>query len=110
MEEKRKNKRLDLQCKLLLKRLDGTRHEEVSVEVIDASKTGIGFLSERTLQIGAVYEAYLTIWTKEVVHAFIELVRVNGDGEEFEYGGIFIGMPQTDVQRIQIYETLQEET
>lgn len=106
MEERRKNRRMELTSKLLIKRMDpdgGPR--EVNIEVMDASKTGVGFLCSERLEIGAVYESFLTIWTKEVLHAFLEIIRVvdKGDGI-YEYGAIFIGMSEQDVSRIAAYD------
>lgn len=43
MEERRKSKRTDLKSKLLVKRLDSGVQEEIGVEVMNVSKTGIGF-------------------------------------------------------------------
>lgn len=110
MEEKRRNKRTELLSKLVLKRLDGAGVEEVGIEVNDVSKTGVGFTATKPLTIGAVYEAYLTIWTKEVLHAFIEIVRIEKTGEKFTYGAIFIGMPEMDAARIEVYQTVEDET
>ena len=39
MEEKRKSKRTELLSKIILKRLDGSRVEEASIDVTDVSKT-----------------------------------------------------------------------
>lgn len=110
MQEKRRNKRTELASKILLKRLDGTSFDEVSIEVTDVSKTGVGFVADKALTIGAVYEAYLTIWTKEVLHAFVEIVRIEKTGAKFNYGGIFIGMPEMDAARIEVYQTVEQET
>ena len=108
MEERRKSKRTELKSKLLFKRLDNGTFDEVSVDVENVSKTGIGFFSEELLEIGAVYESYLTIWTKEVIHAFIEIVRIEKVEEGFQYGGLFIGMPEIDLQRISVYNVVSE--
>jgi len=108
MEERRKNARLELSSKLMMKRLDGVSQEEVTIEIIDVSKTGVGFSCEAALTIGAVYEAFLTIWTKEVIHAFIEIVRIEKIDGQFEYGSIFVGMPEIDAQRIEVYKTIEE--
>ncbi|MDE6601971.1 MAG: PilZ domain-containing protein [Lachnospiraceae bacterium] len=109
MEERRKSKRLELSSKLLIKRLDsedGSR--EVDIDVMDVSKTGVGFLCGEALEIGAVYEAALTIWTKEVVHAFLEIVRIERTGEnQFSYGAIFIGMSEIEASRIATYSTIE---
>lgn len=112
VDERRKNKRLELTSRLILKRLDNPNDEaeEVAIEVVDVSKTGLGFYCTIPLEIGAVYEAFLTIWTKEVIHAFIEIVRIEKEEDAFKYGGIFIGMPEMDAARIEIYETISSNT
>lgn len=109
MEDRRKNRRIELISKLLIKRMDQEGDpEEVNIEVTDASKTGVGFLCPEQLQIGAVYESFLTIWTKEVLHAFLEIVRVVGKGEGmYEYGAIFIGMSEQDASRIAAYDMIE---
>jgi len=108
MEEKRRSKRTELLSKLVIKRLDGAGTEEVNIEVTDVSKTGVGFTSDKPLMIGAIYETYLTIWTKEVIHAFVEIVRIEKKGPKFTYGAIFVGMPEMDAARIEVYQTVEE--
>lgn len=108
MEERRKSKRTDLQSKLLVKRLDNGTPDEVKVDVMNVSKTGMGFRCDELLEIGAVYETFLTIWTKEVIHAFIEIVRIEKEEDTFQYGGLFIGMPEMDLQRIDVYNVVSE--
>ena len=107
MEERRKNRRITLESTLLIKRMDGDGHRQVDIEVTDASKTGLGFLCTEELEIGAVYESYLTIWTKEILHVFLEIIRV-ADKEDgtYEYGAIFIGMSEMDASRIATYDTI----
>ena len=106
--ERRKSKRTELKSRIIVKRLDSGNTEEVGIDVINVSKTGIGFTCDELLEMGAVYEAYLTIWTKEVLHAFIEIVRIEKEPETFQYGGIFIGMPEIDLQRIDVYNVVSE--
>lgn len=109
MEDRRKNRRIELVSKLLIKKMgQNSGPMEVNIEVMDASKTGIGFICTERLEIGAVYESFLTIWTKEVLHAFLEIIRVvdRGNGT-YEYGAIFIGMSEQDVSRIATYDTIE---
>lgn len=108
--ERRKNRRLELNSRLILKRLDqaDAASEEIAIEVVDVSKTGLGFYCTIPLEIGAVYESFLTIWTKEVIHAFVEIVRIEKEEDAFKYGGIFIGMPEMDATRIEIYDTVKQ--
>lgn len=108
--ERRKNRRLELNSRLILKRLDqaDASSEEIAIEVVDVSKTGLGFYCTIPLEIGAVYESFLTIWTKEVIHAFVEIVRIEKEEDAFKYGGVFIGMPEIDAARIEIYDTVKQ--
>lgn len=107
MDERRKAKRMDLQAKLLLKKLDGTS-TEVEIEILDVSQSGIGFICDTKLNIGEMYDTDLKIWTGDIIHAIIEIVRKNGDDDSAIYGGHFVGMPEADWCRIRVYETYQE--
>lgn len=108
MEERRRNTRSPLEARLMIKRLDGEELDEVDIEVTDLSKTGVGFTCGKALTIGAVYEAFLTIWTKEVLHAFVEIARIEKEADVFNYGGIFVGMSEMDAARIEVYQTVVE--
>lgn len=110
MEERRKNKRMDMSSKLLLKSLNQEEEpQEVSINVINVSKTGVGFTCDHALDLGTVYESFLTIWTKEVLHAFLEIVRKEKVMDDlYEYGAIFIGMSETDASRIETYGTIHD--
>lgn len=108
MDERRKSNRRELVSSLVIKRLDRSTAEEVNIDIQDVSKTGVGFTCERALEIGAVYESYLRIWTQEVLHAFLEIVRIEKTGKNFSYGAIFIGMPEMDAARIEVYNTVED--
>lgn len=97
-----------MKSRLLVRRLDSGKQEEIGVDVKNVSKTGIGFYCNEILDMGAVYEAYLTIWTKEVIHAFIEIVRIEKVEDKYEFGGLFIGMPEIDLQRIDVYNAVND--
>ena len=108
MDERRKNKRTELKSRLIIKRLDGNDHKETAIEISDVSKSGVGFACNEALNIGAVYESYLTIWTQEVLHAFLQIVRIEMQGDGYAYGAVFIGMPEMDASRIEVYQTVSE--
>ncbi len=108
MQERRKNKRTELESTLILKRLDQDTADEVVIDITDVSKKGVGFTCDAVLTIGAVYEGYLTIWTKEVLHAFMEIVRIEKIADGFSYGASFVGMPEMDSARIEVYQTVKE--
>ena len=110
MQERRKNKRTKLQSKLMIKRLDAQGNKEVLIDINDVSKTGVGFICNEVLSIGNVYESFLTIWTHEVIHAFLRIVRIEMIDGQFHYGAVFIGMPEMDAARIETYQTVTEES
>ena len=107
MEERRRANRRKLVSELVVKRLDNNEEEEVEIEIVDVSKSGIGFQCGQLLGIGSVYEGFLRIWTQEVIHAFLEIVRIEKKEDGFHYGAIFIGMPASDASRIEVYDTVE---
>ncbi len=109
MEEKRNDRRMGLSAKLLIKNMNDTdsQVEEAAIEVLDVSKSGVGFICDTPLAIGAVYETQLKIWTDEVIHAFLKVVRIEQTKEErYVCGTIFIGLPEMNAKRIEVYELL----
>lgn len=107
--ERRRNKRTSMPSTLVIKKLGGNNgNKEVSIDIADVSRTGIGFTCTEPLQIGEVYESFLTIWTKEVLHAFLQIVRIELKGDIYSYGAVFIGMPEMDSARIEVYQTINE--
>ncbi len=110
MEDKRKHKRLALSGELILKQLGGSGDATTAqIEITDCSRDGVGFSTDVQLTIGDNYEANLRLWTKEVLHVFIQIVRAAKVENTFHYGGIFIGMPDSDKMRIEVYETVRDQ-
>lgn len=110
MVDKRKHKRLELKGEILVNELGGAQAAPFEIGITDCSRDGIGFDSDRSLAIGGNYEANLTLWNKDKIHVFIQIVRgVKNEEDSYHYGGIFIGMPDADQMRIQVYETVEDE-
>ena len=61
MEERRRSKRTEMSSTLMVKRLDQGDMQEVSIDIVDVSPNGVGFLCKEVLSIGAVYESKLRI-------------------------------------------------
>ena len=99
-QERRRHKRLDLEVSVELERLDEggvTTLKYATVNVVDISKSGVGFTSNEVLEVGSFYDVKLQIWTKEVINAVVEIVRRS-----------FVGMPETDSLKIEIYQIFNE--
>ncbi len=110
MEDKRRHKRLPLAGDILIRELGGELDAELAeIEITDCSQDGIGFITDKALIIGNNYESNLTLWNKDKIHVFIQIVRASKDGDKFRYGGIFIGMPDAERMRIEVYETVEDE-
>ena len=108
MQERRKSKRSPMQSTLVIPRIDDNVTKEVAIEISDLSKGGIGFTCDEILQIGSIYESYLTIWTKEVLHAFVQIVRIEMKESGYAYGASFVGLPEMDASRIAVYQTVND--
>ena len=109
MEERRRSKRTEMKSTLMVKRLDQGDMQEVTIDIVDVSPNGVGFMCKEVLNIGAVYESNLMIWTHEVLHAFLQIVRIEMKGENYAYGAVFIGMSGNDAARIRVYQTVNDE-
>ena len=112
MNEKRRNKRLDLDVSVQLERLDEaevTTLKYIHVDVTDISRSGLGFTSMKDMEIGTYYDTKIQIWTKEVVDAVVQIVRREKlkDGM-YKYGCVFIGMTDADALKIDIYQIFND--
>ncbi len=105
---RRKYRRHTLSVKLYMTRVDDDSGLGIPVEVLDISRAGVGFICEQELTNGAIYRANIKIWTGDVIPAFINVVRVSHAVGGNIYGGVFIGMPESDSCRIEVYETYLE--
>lgn len=105
--DKRNGNRRPLELVLVIKKLSSNEVEELAVKVKDVSKSGIGFRTKEILQFGSVYECELILWNKEKIRSFLEVIRMEKLEEDIIYGAIFIGMPETDHRRIEIYDVIE---
>ena len=108
MSENRRLKRLELISKVIAKNVVDNTEMEYEIDVIDINKKGVGFSCKNALNIGGVYEGYFRIWTKDVIHAFFEIVRIEKAEDTIKYGAVFVGMPGTDTIKIDIYELFED--
>ena len=110
MNERRRRKRTDLDAHLTIKKLDGSSIEEHGIDVMDVSISGIGFMCADELELGSIYEGTLTIWTKEKIKVFLDIVRRSEKENGINYGAHFVGMPDLYKRKIGIYQVIEEES
>lgn len=111
MDEKRKHKRLGIEVQVETERIDvgnTTTVKYLTVEITDISKSGIGFKCAEEFEDGATFIGNITIWTKEVIPAIFKIVRRSNESDGWHYGCIFVGMKESEVLKIQIYEMLND--
>ena len=113
MEEKRKDRRLDLDVSIELERLDQgevTTLKLIHVDVTDLSSSGMGFNTTQQMENGALYDTRIKIWTKEVIPAVIRIVRCEHVSEkQYHCGATFVGLMSSDALKINIYSMLNPE-
>lgn len=113
MEEKRKARRLELDVSIELERLDQgemTTLKLVHVDVTDLSSSGMGFQTSQPMDNGALYDTRIRIWTKEVIQTVIRIVRCEKVSEnQYQCGATFVGLPNSDALKINIYSMLNPE-
>ncbi len=113
MEEKRRSKRLDIDVRVEIERIDQeniTTVKYMEVDVTNISKTGLAFRVPKVkMEIGACFDAKIQIWTKETIDTVFKVVRVNQlDDDIYEYGCTFVGMTDTDALKIEIYQLFND--
>ena len=112
MEEKRKSRRLDLDVTVELERIDDgeglTTVKMVHVDIVDLSRSGVGFKTKQELAVGSFYNTKLQIWTKDIIEAIIKIVRCSKDEDGYRYGAIFVGMIDKDALKIDVYRMFYE--
>ncbi len=108
MEEKRRAQRLDLDVAIELSRIDDgndvTTVKIARVDVVDLSRSGIGFTTKQELSVDGFYNTKIQIWTKDIIEAIIKIVRCKKEDDLYHYGATFIGMIDKDALKIDVYQ------
>ena len=100
MDERRRAKRMPITLSLQILNLYKQDNVQVSnlhapIEVVNISKTGIGFVSESVLPIGYYFNANLNLGNNEdTLHCVVKIVRNQPmeDNNKNLYGCEFVGM------------------
>ena len=107
MEERRRARRMKMESTLIVKRIDSGMDAEVTIDIKDLSKSGIGFYCKEVLEVGSIYQSSIRIWTKEIIPVLLKVVRkVEKENDNF-YGAEFMGLSEIDMFRISVYEELE---
>lgn len=80
----------------------------VNAAVKDISRGGIGFMTDKELEIGSYYDTKICLWSREIVDAVLEIVHREQLEKGYRYGGEFIGISDTDALKIDIYQVFND--
>src|SRR5690554_7942975 len=99
MEEKRRAKRMPIRLVLEISDLykQDNVHLDVNtpIEVLNISKTGIGFTSANKLPVGYYFNASINLGDKETLHSVVKIIRSQPiDDKLTMYGCEFVGMAE----------------
>lgn len=98
MEERRRAKRMPVTLSLDIINLYKQDNVLVSnlhapIEVINISKTGIGFISESVLPLGYYFNANINLNNQDTLRCVVKIVRNQPmEGQKTIYGCEFVGM------------------
>lgn len=99
MIEKRRAKRTDVDLQLKVSSLfkqDNVKITNIDapIEVLNISKTGIGFLSKSILPLDFYFNAALQLGNKsDILYSVVKIVRCEPvSADEYQYGCEFVGM------------------
>lgn len=98
MDDRRKAKRMPVTLSLEITNLYKQDNVLVNnlyapIEVIDISKTGIGFISDSVLPLGYYFNANIDLGNDDILHCVVEIVRCTPtEDNKSLYGCEFIGM------------------
>lgn len=115
MEEKRKAKRMPINLSLEISNLYKQDYVHVininaPIEVMNISKSGLGFSSESKLPLGYYFNASINLGNKETLHCVIKIIRSQPiDDKLTMYGCEFVGMAEILSFIFDAYDYMLEE-
>ena len=80
----------------------------VNADILNISRGGIGFLSRKRLGVGSYYDTKISLFSREIIDAVLEIVHVEEQEKGYYYGGEFIGISDSDAVKIDIYQVFYD--
>lgn len=115
MKERRRAKRMPVELSLDINNLYKQDNVQVSnlnapIEVVNISKTGIGFQSESVLPVGYYFNANINLGNEDTLHCVIKIIRSQpAANNQTMYGCEFVGMAAILSYIFDEYEDRQNE-
>lgn len=107
-QENRRAKRIKTHLKLKMESFE-TGREAVEADVLNLSKSGLGFETDVSLPEHMFFKAKLILESKDSIDTVIETVRhgTEVDGR-IQYGGRFVALNESDQFKIEVFRLFAE--
>ncbi|PKM50145.1 MAG: PilZ domain-containing protein [Firmicutes bacterium HGW-Firmicutes-7] len=114
MEERRKHKRLPIFLQLEINKLFKQDNEiienlEEDIEVINISKTGIGFLSKAQFPMEYYFNAKIEFDKTQFFYCVLKIIRKEEVEDAIFYGCEFVGLAEFLSKKVDEYEAILED-
>ena len=114
MQERRKYKRLPIHLELEINQLYKQDYEVIEglkeeIEVINVSKTGVGFLSKTDFPLSYYFNAKLDFGKGIYFYCVIKIIRKEPIDSTNLYGCEFVGLAEFLSNKVDEYEKILEE-
>ena len=112
--EHRKSKRTGMNVTIKLRTIQSDAItigsiEEIGVDVVNISKDGMGFKTEKILAFNGLYDTEIVLSNGERFNSIIKIVRMENAGvPETLYGCHFVGINGADQFKIDVFQILCE--
>ncbi len=114
MKEKRKRERYPIDISLTIESLyrqDNEKIEELNneIEVINISRSGLGFISEHDLPLDYYFNAKIDVQKEKHFYTVVKIIRKEKMEEGYRYGCEFVGLADVLSIFVEEYgETIKE--
>ena len=114
MEERRKNRRLPIKLEIEIDKLFKQDNKIIhdineSIEVINISKTGIGFLCKDELPLEYYFNAKIEFNEVKYFYCVLKIIRKESAEDSNLFGCEFVGLAEFLASKVDEYETLLDD-
>ena len=111
MYERRRHKRLPIKLEIEIDRLFKQDNEIIpdihkEIEVVNISKTGVGFISEQEFPLNYYFNAKIEFGEKKFFYCVLKIIRKEKLENDYLFGCEFVGLAEFLSNKVDEYEEL----